>query len=363
MKALLLEAPGQMTLHNVPDPQPAATDVLVKVEAIGVCRSDHHAWEIGPAFVGRTEPIIIGHEISGIVQEVGSAITNVKAGDRVVIPISGSDGTCQYCASGRPHLCDNLKFPGDGYAGGYAEYINVPNGFRNVAQLPEEVSFLDGAAMGCRFSTAFHGLIDRAKVQAGEWVVVYGCGGVGLSAINIANAMGATVIGVDVNPDNLALAQQMGAAVVINSREKDAVQEIRELTRGGADVAVDALGIAATCNSAIGSLRKGGRMVQIGISVANGGKIEVPMTSIVMKEISIMGSLGMPAFEYASIWPMIASGKLTPGKMVTGEVSLGEVVDVFHEMTANTLKGTKVVTSFADASTSKAKAQTAAIAH
>lgn len=342
MKALVLEGPQKVTLKEVEDPRPNEDGVLIKVMANGVCRSDHHFWETGQTFVK-----ILGHEFCGIVEEVGSRVTRFKKGDRVVVPFTGSEGTCPHCLNGNSHLCDSSIMPGITYPGGYAEYVAVPFGERNVIHLPEEISFADAAALGCRFNTAFHGIVDRAQVGPGEWVVVYGCGGVGLSAINIASTMGANVIGVDINEANLELAKQMGAAHVINSKNSDPVEAVLEITKGGAHVSLDALGIAQTCVNAIRSLRKSGRHLQIGMmSSKDGAGISVPINDMIVKEISFITSFGMPAYRFNSLLPLVINGKLTPGKMVTREVSLSEVNGIFEDMSSFKTTGTFVVTKF-----------------
>jgi D-arabinose 1-dehydrogenase-like Zn-dependent alcohol dehydrogenase len=344
MKALVLEGIQQLAVRDVPDPEPGALGALVRVKANGVCRSDWHAW-IGD--IKRDFPMIIGHEMVGVVEEVRPGVTRFRKGDRVVVPFSGSDGTCEQCQRGFSHLCDNPQIPGKTYPGGYAEYVGVSLADRNLVPLPEEISFTHGAALGCRFMTSFHGLVDRAEIRAGEWVVVYGCGGIGLSAINIASALGCRVIGVDINPANLVLARSMGAAFVVNSKEAGPVEAVTEITRGGADVAVDALGIAQTCVDAILSLRKGGRHLQIGITTKNeAGYIRLPVDMMVYKELKLIGSLGMAPHRFASMIPMVVDGRLAPGKMVNKEISLSEVASVFESMTRSANVGTFVVTQF-----------------
>jgi D-arabinose 1-dehydrogenase-like Zn-dependent alcohol dehydrogenase len=344
MKALVLEAVQSLAVRTVADAAPGFDGALVRVEANGVCRSDWHAWN---GDFKREFPLIMGHEFTGIVEEVRPGVSRFKKGDRVVVPFSGSDGTCAHCQSGASHLCESPLIPGKTYPGGYAEYVGVPLADRNMVHLPEQVSFAEGAALGCRFMTAFHGLVYRARLAPGEWIVVYGCGVVGLSAINIAAALGAQVIGVDINPENLERARTMGAHYVINSREANAPEAVQNLTGGGAHVSVDALGIAETCVNAIQSLRKRGRHVQLGITTkAEAGYVSVPIDVIVYKELELLGSLGMAAHRFEQMLPLILSGRLSPAKLVNREVGLSDVGPIFESMTKGTNSGAYVVTNF-----------------
>jgi D-arabinose 1-dehydrogenase-like Zn-dependent alcohol dehydrogenase len=169
--------------------------------------------------------------------------------------------------------------------------------------------------MGCRFMTSFHGVVDRPQVKPGEWVVVHGCGGIGLSVINIAAAMGANVIGVDLDSAKLEPAKGVGANHVINAKKTDPVQAVLELTGGGAHVAVDALGIAATCRNAIMSLRKQGRHLQIGLTTqAEKGEIAIPIDRMVTMELQMIGSLGMQASHYPAMLQMVENGKVSRRK-------------------------------------------------
>jgi D-arabinose 1-dehydrogenase-like Zn-dependent alcohol dehydrogenase len=344
MKALVLEGIQRLAVRDVADAEPGPEGVLIRVEANGVCRSDWHAWN---GDLKREFPLIMGHEMTGVIEEVRPSVTRFRKGDRVVVPFAGSDGTCEHCQSGLSHLCDHPLIPGKTYSGGYAEYVGVPLADRNLVALPDEISFTEGAALGCRFMTSFHGLVDQAKVGPGEWVVVFGCGVVGLSAINIASALGAQVIGIDVNPGNLDLAKRLGAHFVVNSREANAVEAVMDLTRTGAHVSVDALGIAETCVNGILCLRKGGRHLQIGITTKEeAGYIRIPIDVIVYKELKVIGSLGMAAHRFSSMLPMIVQGRLSPGKMINREISLSEVGSIFESMTKSTNTGAFVVTQF-----------------
>lgn len=345
MKALVLEIQKNCVVKEVATPTPGDNDILVKIMANGVCRSDWHVWE---AEVNNYPSNILGHEFTGIVEEVGKNVTRFKKGDRVIAPFSGSEGTCPQCQQGHTNICDSFLLPGFMYPGGFAEYVSIPFGERNLVHLPEEISFVDGAALGCRFMTAFHGIVDQAKIQPGEWVAVYGCGGVGLSAINIAAAIGANVIGVDINDANLELAKQMGAAYTINSKQTEPVAAIQEITKGGAHVSIDALGFTQTCVSGIRSLRKRGRHLQVGLtSNHEQGHIAIPVNEMILKEINFITTLGMPAHRFGSLLPLVTTGRLTPGKMVTREIALSEVNDIFTAMSSYSNTGTFVVTKFA----------------
>jgi len=333
-----------MAIRDVPDAQPGSSGAVISVRANGVCRSDWHVW-IGD--VKRELPIIMGHEMTGIVAEVTPGVTRFKKGDRVVVPFSGGDGVCQYCQEGSPHLCDSPVVPGRTYPGGYAEYVSISHADRNLVPLPDEVSFAEGAALGCRFMTSFFGLVQRVKIRPGEWVVVFGCGGIGLSAINIASALGCRVIGVDINPANLDLARVMGAESVIDGRTCDAVEAVKDITGSGAHVSVDALGISETCLNGLLSLRKGGRHLQVGITTKKeAGYIKLPVDLIVTKALDFLGTLGMPPHQFGSMMSMVLQDRLTPGKMLNREIGLSEVQPVFESMTASATTGTFVVTDF-----------------
>src|SRR5204862_748628 len=198
-------------------------------------------------------------------------------GDRVLVPFSMGEGTCEWCRSGRHNICDTVLTPGFASWGGYARRAAIPFADVNLVPLPESIGFVEAASMGCRYMTSFHGVVDQAKVGAGEWVAVHGCGGVGLSAVQIASALGANVVAVDVSDEKLAFAKELGAVATVNAAATDPVAAIFDVTRGGAQVSVDALGIATTCRNSINSLRKRGRHLQIGLtSAAEKGEIPIP---------------------------------------------------------------------------------------
>jgi D-arabinose 1-dehydrogenase-like Zn-dependent alcohol dehydrogenase len=278
---------------------------------------------------------------------VGKDVRNFKRGDRVLVPFSQGEGSCEYCRTGNSHVCMRPQLPGFSYWGGYGRLVGVPQADVNLVPMPDEVGFLEGAALGCRFMTSYHGIVDRAQVKPGEWVAVHGCGGIGLSAVHIASAIGATVIAVDLDDRKLELAKKVGAAHVINGKSTDAVKAIADLTRGGAHVAVDALGIATTCRNAILSLRKQGRSLQIGLTSANEkGDVALPIDRMVTMELQLIASLGMPASRYPSMLAMVGSKKLRPGDMITETVGLAGASRVLEEMTSFQNVGMSIINEY-----------------
>ncbi len=350
MKAAVFEATKKpLVVKNLPDPECAPNGAIIRVEANGICRSDWHAWSGDWSWMGLSaQPgAVLGHEFSGVVQEVGKDIRNFKKGDRVVVPFSQGDGTCEYCRNGQSNVCLTPLLPGFSYSGGFGHLVAVPFADLNLVGLPESIGFVEAASMGCRFMTSFHGIVDRAQVKPGEWVVVHGCGGIGLSAINIAAAIGANVIGVDLDSAKLELAKGVGAMHVINAKKSDPIPQILELTKGGAHVSVDALGIATTCRNSIMSLRKQGRHLQIGLTTAaEGGEIKVPIDRMVTMELQIIASLGMQASHYPAMLQMVVAGKVSPKAMITGTCGLDGINKIFDEMNTYQNVGVTVINSY-----------------
>jgi len=336
MRAAVMEGLRQpLVVQDVPDPTPAPTGVVLRVEANGICRTDWHLWTGDWSWVGIQIPLphVLGHEFCGVVEEVGTDVAHFAKGDRVLVPFSQGEGTCEWCRDGHQNVCDTVITPGVTYWGGYGRRVAVPYADVNLVRLPEGVDFVSAASMGCRYMTAFHAIVDQAKVAPGEWVAVHGCGGVGLSAVQIATALGANVIAVDVSDDKLSLAREEGAVATVNAANDEPAGAIAALTSGGAHVSIDALGIAATCRNSIMSVRKRGRHLQIGLtSAAEQGEIPVPIDLLVLKEISIIGSLGMQAPHFGAMLRMVESGKLHPGRLVQRRIGLDDVSGVLEDM-------------------------------
>ena len=285
MKAVRMVEPGKpLELQRIPIPSAGDEDVLVRVHAAGICHSDAH-YRAGRSSMG-TLPITLGHEVAGEIEWVGAKVMNVKAGDRVCLHYNISCGDCYYCKSGKEQFCTTGKMIGHHIDGGYAEYIAMPA--RNAIPLPEEISFEEGATLMCASATALHAL-RRGRVKEGETVAVFGVGGLGMSAIQLAKALGAVeVYAVDIKQDKLELASEYGAIPVDASRS-DAVEEIRKSTQGkGVDVALEMIGLPVTMRQTIESLGVLGRAVIVGLSHA---PLEVhPYHTLIGYEAEVIGS-------------------------------------------------------------------------
>jgi alcohol dehydrogenase len=347
MKAVVYEQFGQPPrVQNVPDPTPRAEGVVIKVEATGLCRSDWHGW------MGHDPDIVLphvpGHELAGTVLSTGKQVTRWKTGDRVTVPFVGGCGRCFECNSGNHQVCEHQFQPGFTAWGSFAEYVAVDYADTNLVALPEELDFATAASLGCRFVTSFRAVVDQSRVGPGDWVAVHGCGGVGLSAIMIASAMGANVIGIDLSEDKLDFARRMGAVATVNAREvSDVAGAVREITGGGAHVSIDALGHPATCFNSIANLRRRGRHVQVGLMLGDHARPAIPMDRVIGWELEILGSHGMQAFRYEAMMAMIRTGKLAPQKLVGRRIGLDEAPEALMAMDRFEGLGIGVITSFA----------------
>jgi len=333
--AVMTQLKAPLEIKEVPDPKPGPTDAVVRVEACGICRSDWHFWQGDWSWLGLQPPLprIMGHEFGGVVEAVGDQVRSFRPGDRVTVPFHLACGRCQYCYSGRSNLC-GMGMLGFSIDGGYGRLALVPNADVNLIRLPEGVDFLTAAALGCRYMTAYHAVADRARVRPGEWVAVFGVGGVGLSAVQIAAALGGRVIAVDISDEKLQRARQEGAVAVVNASQGNPFMQVRQLTEGGADVGIDALGSLSTAQASILSIRKGGRHVQVGLtSQQEQGMIPIPADAMVVQEIDFLTSLGCPATSYPGLLSLVASGKLDPRRLVGQTIPVEGVNDVLNAMT------------------------------
>jgi len=346
VKAVLIEKFQQAPkLVTVDDPIPEPHGVVIKVEATGVCRSDWHAWMGHDADVNL--PHVPGHEFAGVIEAIGKDVQNWGVGDRVTVPFISGCGSCSECHAGHQQVCHNQEQPGFTHWGSFAEYVSIHQADLNLVALPETMDFATAASLGCRFATSFRAIVDQGNTSAGQWVAIHGCGGVGLSAIMIANAVGANVIAVDIDNEKLALAKELGAVAGINGlTENDISAAVIELTKGGAHVSLDALGHPVTCFNSIQNLRPRGKHIQVGLMLGEHKNPQIPMAKVIGKELEILGSHGMQAHRYGAMLDMIGSGKLNPSKLVGDQICLADAPDALINMDKFQSIGATVITQF-----------------
>jgi alcohol dehydrogenase len=346
MRAVVFEEFGKApTVQTVPDPSPSTEGVVVKVEATGLCRSDWHGWMGHDPDIRL--PHVPGHELAGVVVAAGRQVGRWKAGDRVTVPFVAACGRCVECASGNHQVCEHQFQPGFTAWGSYAEYVAIDHADTNLVALPQTMDFATAASLGCRFVTSFRAVVDQGRVTPGEWVAVHGCGGVGLSAIMIASAMGANVVAVDLTEEKLDFAKRIGAVATVNAATTpNVVKAIKQVTDGGAHMSMDALGHPVTCANSINGLRRRGRHVQVGLMLGDHAKPQVPMAKIIAYELEIRGSHGMQAWRYPAMMAMIRAGKLRPELLVGRKYALDEAPAALMAMGGFEGTGIGVVTSF-----------------
>lgn len=317
--ALLTGWRKPLEIATVPDPDCPADGVVLRVLACGVCRSDWHVWTgADPAPL----PHIPGHEYCGVVEAVGAEVRHWKPGDRVIAPFILACGRCPDCAAGHQTTCATQALPGFTQAGAFAELIAVPHADANLAALPEGMEPALAAALGCRVTTAWAALTGRAALAPGEWLAVWGGGGVGLAALLLGRALGARVVVADVVPEKLAYARELGADAVIDATAPDALGRLHEVTGGGAHVAIEALGLPETTANAMRSLRKLGRMVQIGMPAGAHVNMTLPWDVLYSGQLAIYGTRGMPGWRYPSLFGLIEGGHVDLNPLITRRIAL-----------------------------------------
>ncbi|MEV0801824.1 zinc-dependent alcohol dehydrogenase family protein [Kribbella sp. NPDC050281] len=336
MRAVVIEEYGVLpVVQEVPRPEPADGSVVLKVEATGLCRSDWHGW------MGHDSDIVLphvpGHELAGTIAAVGSGVQGWQVGERVTTPFICACGVCEQCREGNQQVCPNQLQPGFNYWGSFAEYVAVPYAEVNLVRLPDDLDFATAAGLGCRFATSFRAIHQVGKVVAGENVVIFGCGGVGLSAVMIAAALGARVIAVDTNPDALKLAREYGASDTLQAGSTT-VQEIRDL--GGAHVTMDALGSNDIVQQALHALKPRGRHLQVGLLPSG---VQLDVGRLIGQELHWLGSHGMPAHAYPEMLGLVATGNLKPADLITRTITLNETPAALAALSTGTPAGVTVI--------------------
>ncbi len=339
--AVFREFGGPLVVEQMPDPEPPPDGVVVAVAATGICRSDWHAWMGHDPDV--TPPHVPGHELAGTVVALGSEVQGAWQGERVTVPFCLGCGRCPACLAGETQICDFDYQPGFTGPGSFADYVALPHADLNLVRLPAELGFVPAAALGCRFMTAYAAVTVHSRPGEGDWVAVHGCGGVGLAAVMIAAAAGARVAAVDIEPAKLALARELGAEVGIDARAGDTAAAVIEATGGGAHVSLDALGSADTCATSVGSLRKRGRHVQVGLMVGGERSVPIPMSRVISHELELAGVHGMAVRHYPALLDAITASTLDPARLIGATVALEEAGAELAAMSGFTRHGTTVI--------------------
>ena len=333
MRAVVFESfGGPLEVREVPEPVCPPHGAVIRVEATGVCRSDWHGWR------GHDDGIVLphvpGHELAGTVVEVGAGVRSWSAGDVVTVPFVCACGECGPCRAGEQQVCERQTQPGFTHWGSFADRVAISHADVNLVRLPEGMSPVTAAALGCRFATAYRAVTVHGRVRTGDRVAVHGCGGVGLSTVMIAVAEGARVVAVDVSPDARAAALELGAAVAIDPVGEPAAvaRLVASATDGGAHVSFDALGHPSAAIASVLGLRRRGRHVQVGLLLANHARPGLPMDRVVGWELEIYGSHGMAAHEYPVMLARVAAGDLRPEALVGRTIGLGEAAAALKAM-------------------------------
>jgi len=333
-----------LEVTETPAPRAPEGGVVLRVLACGVCRSDWHVWTGADPDVAL--PHIPGHEFCGEVIAVGPGVRRWRTGDRVIAPFILACGQCHDCAAGHQTICADQALPGFTQPGAFAEQVAVPFADANLAALPDGIAPDLAAALGCRATTAWQALTGRANLCGGEWLAVFGAGGVGLSALLLGRALGARVAMVDVVPERLSYARELGADVTINANETDAPRAVREATGGGAHVAIEALGIAETTEGALLSLRKLGRMVQVGMPAGDHARMTLPMDAVYSGQLAVYGTRGMPSHRYPDLFALMAGGHVDLSPLIARHVALSDATAELAAFDAPAAPGVAVITDF-----------------
>lgn len=309
-----------LEIEERPVPTAGPGEIVIKVAACGLCHTDlHYIDHDVPTF--HKPPLVLGHEASGTIAQIGPGVLGRHEGDRVLVPALLTCGSCSACRSGRENICANGIMPGNHIDGGYAEYMLVPA--KDAVPLPEDLPLPEACLIADAVSTPFHAVVNRGDVRAGMRVVVFGCGGVGVNVVQIAAAVGAEVWAVDIRESRLEHARRFGAAHLVHaSPAEDVAKTVRRQSDGGVDVAFEVIGNPATIRQAFDSLHRGGRLVVVGYSNAD---VALSAAKIMFNEMEVRGSLGCRPVDYPRIIDMARRGVIAVEPLVTGRFALEDI--------------------------------------
>ncbi|MHA2392770.1 MAG: zinc-binding dehydrogenase [Promethearchaeota archaeon] len=318
--------------NNFPTPSISGElgQAVIEVVACGVCHTDFGYLEHGVPTV-KPPPLILGHEISGRIKDLSEDVTNFKIGDHVIIPAVLSCGYCNNCRTGRENICSNQKMIGNHIDGGFAELIKVP--IKDIVHLPNELPIEDSCIISDAISTPYHAVKNRGQVRPGDWVVVIGCGGIGLNVVQNVKVAGGLAVAVDIIPEKLEIAKQIGAEHTILAKDMDdreVVGAIRKITSGGADIVFEAIGNPVTMKQGFNSLRTGGRLVAVGYSTKRWDGFDIGR--VMFREMEVIGSLGCRPVDYPHIIELVKNGSLQLKPLITHKFPLTEINEAFDVM-------------------------------
>jgi alcohol dehydrogenase, propanol-preferring len=336
--ARFYQAGHPLLLEEVPKPLPGPGEVLVRVKACGICGSDIHIVYEGitpTAF----QPIILGHEFSGEIAGLGEGVEGWQVGDRVAVNCIVSCGRCPHCLAGREQICQHRRLLGIHLNGGLAEYAVVPTG--SLVRLTAGLPFDQGAILTDAVATPYHALTRRGKLASGESVAIFGCGGLGLHAVQLARIQGARrIIAVDVSEQALERAHDRGADRVCRADREDPVAFIQKATDGaGADLSLECVGDQRTIAWAVAGLRIGGRAVIVGLG--SEPIVTQPPTEFVRREIDLLGSYAFTTREIGELVALVGSGKLDLAASISKRISLEEInqgLEALHRKTDDPIR-------------------------
>lgn len=303
--ALLRELNKPLSIEEVPDPKPGYGEVVIRVKAVGVCHSDLEIIE-GKIPLPKELPHILGHEIAGVVESVGEGVKDLNVGDRVALSwLWWTCGKCRFCLVGRENICPNQLNTGYSVNGGYAELVKAPA--THVLKIPDNVPFPEATSATDAVATPYRALTYASRVEPGDLVAVFGIGGLGLNAVQIAKALGAKVVAVDILETKLALAKNVGADYTVNASVENPVEYIKKL--GGADVAVTPVESLKAMRQAFESLRPGATLVLLGLPT---GELSLPVIEWILKDIKVVGNIGFTRYDIMKSLNLVSEGKVKP---------------------------------------------------
>jgi alcohol dehydrogenase, propanol-preferring len=319
-----------LSIEEIATPAPAPGEILVRIAGCGVCHTDLHYIDHGtPTF--KKPPLVLGHEIAGTVASPDPT-GRLAEGSPVLLPAVLSCGSCRACRSGRENICEQSIMLGNNVDGGYAEYIAVAA--KDVFPLPPEIPLVDAAIIADALTTPYHAVVNRGRVLPGDHVVVIGCGGVGLNVVQIAAALGARVVGIDLSPVKREWATRLGASAVIDpAAEARPDRVVRELTSGGADVVFEVVGKPETQELAVTCTRTGGRVVLVGYSPS---EMRLNSGRVMFRELDITGSLGCRPVDYPRVIELVRQGRIRMTELVTRRYPLEDIGQAFDALRGGT---------------------------